>query len=347
MSTHPILRTRAAAIAACTVALTLAFASGAVAAAKITSADIKDHTIQAKDLKNGAVGTQQIKNSTVQSDDIKNGTVQSGDVKDGTITSNDIKNGTVQSGDVKDGTITSNDIKDGTVASRDLAKGSVTADKIAPGAVAFPNSLWGTVLRNQVGAARSGLQAGPTGAPMGDGSLQLVTTQSSDLAAYGNSFDFAGFPLDSITSLSYSSYNPDATPAVRPSLRMEINPHLVDDSTPGGALEFTTLIYDPAPGTTGWVTHTNIQDDPLWYLTGSEGATTGCTQANKCTLAALNAALDGHVDTDTAAPAISTGVYFALGSGVVDPTETAVDKFVFNSFVFDFEPNGVFLTPAP
>ena len=43
---------------------------------------------------------------------------------------------------------------------------------------------------------------------------------------------------------------------------------------------------------------------------------------------------------------ISTGVYFGLGTGVTAPTETAVDAFVFNDFQFDFEPMGVFLSPA-
>ncbi len=296
MSTHPIVRTRAAAIAVSAIALTLAFGTGAFAAGKITSADIKDHTIQGKDIKKGAVGTKQIEN--------------------------------------------------GSVASKDLAKGSVTANKLAPGAVAFPNSLWGPVLRNQTGAGQSNLQTGPGTPPMGQGSLALITTASSDLAAFGDSFDFAGFPLDSIDNLGYSSYNNDTTPLVRPSLRMEINPHLVDDSSPGGLTEFTTLTYEPDPGTQGWNTHADIQDDPNWYLTGTEGTTTTCTQANKCTLAALTTALDNHADTDTADPAISTGVYFALGSGVTAPTETAVDKFVFNNFTFNFEVTGVFMTTS-
>ena len=95
------------------------------------------------------------------------------------------------------------------VGSKDLAKGSVTANKLAPGAVAFPNSLWGPVLRNQTGAAQSNLQTGPGTPPMGEGSLALITTGSPDLAAFGDSFDFAGFPLDSIDNLSYSSYNND------------------------------------------------------------------------------------------------------------------------------------------
>jgi hypothetical protein len=81
-------------------------------------------------------------------------------------------------------------------------------------------------------------------------------------------------------------------------------------------------------------------------VTGTEGTTTNCTQADKCTLGALTTALDGHVDTDTADPAISTGVYFALGSGVPAPTERAVDKFVFNTFTFNFESTGVFMTTS-
>ena len=149
MAMHSILRTRAAAIAACTVALTVAFASGAVAAGKITSADIKDHTIQAKDLKNGAVGNTQIKN--------------------GAVGTNKIENGAVGTKKIKDGDVGSDDIKNGSVGSSDLANGSVTSSKLAPGAVAFPNSLWGTVLRNQTGGAQSFLQAGPTGQPMGTG----------------------------------------------------------------------------------------------------------------------------------------------------------------------------------
>jgi hypothetical protein len=94
---------------------------------------------------------------------------------------------------------------------------------------------------------------------------------------------------------------------------MEINPHLVDDSSLGGLTEFTTLTYEPDPGTQGWNTHTDIQDDTNWYLTGSEGTTTGCTQANQCTLAALTTAWDNDADADAADPAISTGVYFASG----------------------------------
>ena len=100
MATHPIVRTRAAAIAACAIALTLAFGTGAFAAAKITSADIKDHTIQSKDLKKGSVTTKVLHGSAVKSKKINNGAVHNPD----------IHTGAVQSGTIKDGTVAQKDL---------------------------------------------------------------------------------------------------------------------------------------------------------------------------------------------------------------------------------------------
>ena len=56
--------------------------------------------------------------------------------------------------------------------------------------------------------------------------------------------------------------------------------------------------------------------------------------------------MEASTDTDTAPPAIATGIYFGSGA---EPTaaETAVDEFVLNGYVFDFEPMGVFVTPTP
>ena len=72
------------------------------------------------------------------------------------------------------------------------------------------------------------------------------------------------------------------------------------------------------------------------------GRRQGVCRRSRCTLTELTASLVDHVDNDPAPPAISTGVYFGLGASRVGST-TAVDKFVFNTYTFDFEPNGVFL----
>src|SRR4029079_11852722 len=120
------------------------------------------------------------------------------------------------------------------------------------------------------------------------------------------------------------------------------NPHLVGVG-PGGVFEFTSVIYEPANGVPGWVTHSNMQDVQNWYATGDEGTQIGCTQASRCTLTQLTANLVGHNDGDGAPPAISHGLYCGVGSGLRSPSTTAVAKFVFNTYTFDFEPNGVFL----
>ncbi len=238
------------------VALVIGVSSGAVAAKLITSADVKNGSLKSEDIKNGTLGTK--------------------DLKQNGINGNRLAKGTVNGAKLQGGTVSGGKLQSGAVGTGQLANGSVTADKLAPGAVAFPNTLWGPMIRNQQGAAQSTLVTGPTGQPMGTGSLELSTTGAADLAAFGDSLDFAGEPLESITSLSYSSFNTAAT-TPRPGLRMEINPHLADDASVGGVFEFTTLTYEPATGATGWVTHANIQDDARWLLTGDEGTTIGCT----------------------------------------------------------------------
>jgi hypothetical protein len=312
----------------------------------LTGKDLKDNSVASGDIKSSTIVSGDVKNETLVSGDVKNETLTSGDVKNETLTSGDVKNETLTSGDIKNETLASGDIKNGTVGSADLANGSVGASELAPGAVAFPNSLWGPMIRNQTGAAHSGGQTGPTGQPLGDGSLALTVEGPSDLAAFGNSFDFAGVELEQITNVSYSTYNADDPPEVRPSLRMEIDPHLLADDTFEGRTEFTTLVHEPAVGAAGWENHANALTDEFWYLTGDEGDTTGCTQADSCTFTEVLTALD-EADDDPAAPAISTGVYFGLGQVPSAPAVTAVDAFVFNGFQFDFEPMGVFLRVAP
>ena len=264
-------------------------------------------------------------------------------IKNGTVSTKDVKNNNLKSKDLKNGGVSSKDIKNKTVDTEDLAGDSVTAGKIAPGAIEFPTSLWGPVIRNQTGGAESNVQAGPEGA-LGDGSLRLFVAALPDLAAFGNSFDFAGVPLEDFETVSYSTYRETAGP--RPSLRFEIDPHLIADTDAGGLLEFTTLIHEAPSDLADWQSHDALAEN-AWYLTGTEGTDISCTQGSRCTFAEVLDRLDTHDDTDAEDPAISTGVYFALGSGIPAPTETAVDAFVFNNFRFNFEPMGVFVTPTP
>ncbi len=146
------------------------------------------------------------------------------------ITSKDIQDKSIKKVDLAKNSVVSTKVKDGTLKLKDLDKKA--NDKInkggpqgpagggpqgaqgpagpqgaqgpqgpqgpagTPGAGAFPQTLWGPMIRNQQGAGQSTLQTGPAPVPMGTGSLKLLTTGTSDLAAFGDSVDFAGIPLD-------------------------------------------------------------------------------------------------------------------------------------------------------
>ena len=166
------------------------------------------------------------------------------------------------------------------------------------------------------------------------------------MAAFGNSFEFAGVRLDQITDVQYSTYNADDPPLVRP-----IAPNR-DQPSPRGRRHTRAVPSSSPPsstsrdGSTGWETHANALADDAWYLTGDEGDDHRLQRGHQVHLRRGPRRAGGHADTDTAPPAISTGIYFGLGAGP-DPAETAVDRFVLNGYVFDFEPMGVFVTPTP
>ena len=238
-----VSRMKSPTIVLAAVALVIGVGGGAVGATLITGADVKDGSLTGADIKEASVNASRLQKLTIGE----------GRLKDGSVTAPKIANNSVTSGRIKDGAVGTND----------LANGSVTANKLAPGAVAFPQTLWGPMIRNQQGAAQSTLVTGPGTPPMGTGSLELSITGTADLAAFGDSVDFAGIPLASITSLSYSSWTQDDHAAGAALASDRDQPAPGRRPTPGGVFEFTTLTYDPPPGATGWVTHANIQDRRL------------------------------------------------------------------------------------
>src|SRR6188472_4113678 len=70
MSHFSFARSRGAVVLAAAAILAAGAASGAVAGAKITGKDIKDHSIKAKDLDAGSVTTNKVKNGTLKLKDL-------------------------------------------------------------------------------------------------------------------------------------------------------------------------------------------------------------------------------------------------------------------------------------
>lgn len=117
------------------LALVVALSSSATAAVMITGAQIKNHTISAKDLKKNAVNSKTVKNHTLKGKDLKKNAVKSKTVKDHSLQGKDLKNGTVTGTQVRDHSLTGLDILAGSLTGSELADGAITSSKIADGTI--------------------------------------------------------------------------------------------------------------------------------------------------------------------------------------------------------------------
>jgi hypothetical protein len=235
-------------------AVIVAVAGGSAEAAHlITSADIKDGTIQGKDIHNGTIAMSRLTPSVRTA--IKNGTklrVQSGPAGASGANGKDGASG-----------------KDG----KDLT--------LVP-------SNWGIIDRNTIGSPDMALRQGPATPPLGLGSLNILVGSGSEKAAYGNEVDFTGDSLSGLTSVGFSVYQTgeDQTtnggPTNLPNIAIEVNPHT--------ARSFSTLVFVPNGTATANSWNAFTQDDGQWYFTGGFGTDSGCNQTTMCSFAAAKAA---------------------------------------------------------
>jgi hypothetical protein len=253
----------------------------------------------------------------------------------------------ITSSKIKDGTIRSVDIHNGTIGMRDLNQtvhNGIDGDRGPqgpqgpagpPGTARYVGPNWSIVDRNVIGNGDSYLRSGPGTPPLGMGSLGLRTGSSSDKAVFGDQSDFYGETLASLSTLKYSVFatgeDLGASPINLPNLQFEVNPHL---SGSGGT--YSTLIFVPTAGSASpnaW-SELDASTAKQWYLTGNgpegAGTTTGCNDANYCTLAQVKAAAP---DATLLTAQISKGRDWAFSG--------AVDKLVINDTTYDFEPFGV------
>jgi hypothetical protein len=124
-----------------------------------------------------------------------------------------------------------------------------------------------------------------------------------------------------------------------PNNSLEINPNVA-------SVNCTSMIWipDPAPAVNRWSGYLNAATSGDWYFTNSSVAmATGCTQALTCSLADAKQALIDENDGSGAAT-IDT---IAVSKGRDDEWVGAVDGLRINNKLYDFEPYGVVVRPAP
>jgi hypothetical protein len=261
--------------------------------------------------------------------------------------SSDIVNGSLRSVDIKNGTIKTKDLSDKTIAELKGAQGDPGTPGQAPAAAdtGYQGANWSVVDRNTAKNGDSFLRPGPTFAtaagdvvepPLGVGSLGIRTGDNLDKAAFGNQVDYAGDALSTITTVSYSIFttgenNTDST-TNGPSVQFEIDPTGSTDPT---GPNYSTLTYNPTALTAGpqaW-TEQDATSAARWWLTGADGAGTGCTQASMCTLDEVKAELPN-----------ATLLTAQISKGKDYEYSGAVDALQISDQLFDFEPTGVFVS---
>jgi hypothetical protein len=330
----------------------------------VKSPKIADGQVKRADLINGGVNSAKIANGGVANADLANNAVNSAKIQDGQVTSADLANGGVGNADLANNAVNSAKIQDGQVMSADIANGTIAIGDISPAAqtalsAVYSGPNWGVMHRNVIGNGDSYLQAGPgfvqvgdppnvtveiTPAPLGVGSLGIRTGAGTDKAAFGNALDFIGDPVSGLTDVSFQVFttgeNIDISPINLPNISIEILANLAP-----GLGDYTTMVYEPPAQLPGWQLHDAVADpDPHWRLTGAEGDLTDCNQVTLCTFEDLLTALE---DGGTPALIGTVGITKGTSATVTDTFSGAVDALRINDTVYDFEPNGVFPTPAP
>jgi hypothetical protein len=315
---HSVFRSRATAVAAGAVVLTMAAGGAAFATGAITSADIANGTVRTVDLATGSV------NHRV--------------VKDGSIRRRDLHAGLAKR--------LSTPGPQG-VPGQDGQQGPAGPAGPDGAAATYDGPNWSLVDRNVIGNAMAYLRSGPSAAgglgdvqpPMGIGSLGIHTGSAADKAVFGNQVDFAGNPLSGLSTVSYYVFatgedlgvgTANPTPANLAGVSFEVNPGQI---TGGGSYTYSTLVYVPVDDTTpnGWQKQ-NASTAKQWFLTGRAGTDSHCNQGadGYCTLAQVESVMPS-----------ATILSAQITKGRDSAFTGAVDVLQINGFVYDFEPLGV------
>ena len=246
---------RTGAVLGAAVIIAVATGGGAVAGTVITSAQIKDGTIQTRDLAPQSVDSSRVTNQTLRMWDFSEG------------------------------------VQDKINAAGPRGPQGQTGPAGPAGTAKYVGANWSIIDRNVEGNGdaflRSGPTAGPIETPSGIGSLGLRTGSATDKAAFGNQVDFVGNPVSGLTTLKYSVFTTGENIAKYaenlPSLAFEINPHTTRS--------YATLVYTPVAAPANTWSEQDASTAKRWWLTGATGTDTSCNQTTYCTLAEIQAAL--------------------------------------------------------
>ncbi len=325
-------------VAACAATAVIVGGTTATAASLITGADVKNNSLTGLDIKN------------LRTSDISTGGVRTGNIKDGTIRLRDLSV-EVRKALNKAGPTGATGANGAPGAAGAQGATGAQGPQGVPGQNGTDASIssgnWGVMARNVIGSPDIGLRGGPVvpsgGPPFGTGSLKFSvgygpTVSEQEKAAYGNEQDFFGQPVVGLTDVGFRVYTTGENSSLgnpnMPSITFEIDPNL--SATP---TNFSSMVFVPNNTTSNqWSTYIDATSGAtgFWFLTGAAGTATNCTQANTCTLAQVQTALN---DAGPEGPALILTAGVTKGRDFA--WQGAIDGLRINNQVFDFEETGV------
>jgi len=228
------------------------------------------------------------------------------------------------------------------------------------GTVVYAGPEWHPFYRNIIGSPQVGPQPGPgpLGPPFGVGSLSLLVGDYSaepgdeEKAVWGNERDFIGDPVAGLEEVGFQVYNTEENidrgqeeepprPNM-PNIAFEIDP----EGAGGTTTNFSTLLFSPGSNSLPnvWSQYIDATTTGVWGLTGAQ-FNEPATQENcgfngpQCTFAEVQAFLASGEGAKIGTVAVQKGSDLAW--------QGAVDGLRINDAIYDFEPFGTKVVPAP
>jgi hypothetical protein len=283
-----------------------------------------------------AMSGSAVAGSLITSSQIKDGSIQNKDIKKGTITLNRLTPAAQKA--IKRAATAGKAGTNGTNGAPGTPGANGTTLQASPGVTPTAGN-WGIINRNTIGSPSAYLRSGPLTPPVGKGSLNLTVKDGSEKVAFGNEVDtVAGGLFANVNRVGFHVYTTGENNAVAagnmPGITFEVDPN-----REGKPSNFSSLVFLPANSAANqWSGYIDATTTGSWIATGSAFAGTKCDlTVGSCTFAELQAYLN-----DGGEPAKILTV--AVSKGRDNFWSGAVDGLRINDTVVDFEETGVFTT---
>ena len=203
---------------------------------------------------------------------------------------------------------------------------------------------FGVIYRNTIGSPVADLRSGPGDPALGSGSLSLLVAADTDTSTSLGDTEKVSYgvsirdPLREITEVGFRVF----TTAENMKLSTAANPNMpgitieMDPNVAAIATDYTSLVWAPPEGQANeWSPYLDGTKEGLWGFTGSAFNGNKCSiNGTRCTLAEAMALLN-----DDATPA--EPITFAVTKGRDHAFQGAVDDLRLNGRTADFEEGGV------